>query len=188
MPKKKKKTTKKINSALLIDKFKRTRPILKFWGGFLFLILLYFGISYFPFYETYILTPVSSIYAKASSLILNLFGEGTSSSGVQISSNEFSISVKKGCDGIAATIFYISCILWTPGPKKSKINGILFGIIILSGLNLIRVVSLFWIGAYVPSIFDFMHVEFWQVAYIGIAVFLYVYWLYNIPNEKVQYA
>jgi len=161
-----------------------SKSILKFWGLFIASILLYFLLSYSTFYEQYILLPISSIYATLSSLVLNILGENTTSNGILVTSPEFNITINKGCDGVAVTMFYVICVLLFPTSWANKGRGLLWGILSLSALNLIRVISLFLVGVYINEWFDFMHLEFWQGLFIGFTILVYGIWVYRIFTQR----
>nr|WP_262914175.1 exosortase/archaeosortase family protein [Portibacter lacus] len=153
------------------------------------------SILFFIFSNQLWFEPISksilNMYAKISNVFLNLLQQNTTANDGQIVSPEFSISIKKGCDAIAPMILYIFAIAFFPVHYMSKIKGILYGILILAVLNTIRIISLFLIGKYTNDyIFDIMHVDIWQIAFIIFTVFIWVKWLQNsmsqnkIVNEK----
>ena len=43
-------------------------------------------------------------------------------------------------------------------------------------LNLFRIVSLFFVGAYFPKVFHMVHVDGWQALFILITLFLWIAW------------
>lgn len=133
--------------------------------------------------------PVLAAYATISSGILNLLGQGTSASAENISSSAFSLQVKKGCDAIAPMILYVVSILAFPITMKWKWKGVLYGILALAGMNIIRIVTLYFFGAYTsPAIFDIMHVDVWQILFIAFTVFLWLYWMRWAFTKEATHA
>lgn len=96
----------------------------------------------------------------------------------------FSISIKAGCDAIQPIALYCAAVLTLPARFSQKIRGILIGVPFLIGINLIRIMSLFLIGIYAPSLFDFMHFEAWQIAFILIALSTLIYWIYWVSKQR----
>lgn len=128
-------------------------------------------------FET-IAAPILSGYAKISSVILNLFGMGTSASAENINSGPYSLQIKKGCDAIAPMILYMVSILAFPIAMKWKWKGVLYGILALAVMNIIRIVTLYFFGRYTSdAVFDLMHVDVWQILFIAFTVFLWLYWM-----------
>lgn len=179
--KKQKKSKLKANNAHekssgIKDFWIRKKPILLYGLGFVFFILLFSWIGSQSFFDS-IATPLLAFYTKLSSYVLAIFGLGVTASGDILGNNDFAIQVKKGCDAIAPMALYTIATLAFPVPARLKVRGILFGLAALFVLNIIRIVSLWLIGRFAPDMFDFAHVELWQVLFIAITVVLWLFWL-----------
>lgn len=189
--KSKKKNTAKKKPSSLTDWWQNELgsrgPILKFWLGFAGVMLLFYILAVQPFYVENIQEPVSGFFASMTSSILNLFGQGTSANGMDLISPDYSLSIKKGCDAIAPVMLVVTGILLFPATLKKKLMGIGIGVLALMALNLIRIVSLWFIGLHAPDIFEFMHIEFWQVVFIGLAIGYFFYWL-NWATKPTDHA
>lgn len=165
-------------------------PILKFWLGFAGVMALFYVLAVQPFYVENIQEPVSSMFASVTSGILNLFGQDTTARGMDLVSPQYSLSIKKGCDSIAPIMLVVAGILLFPAEWKKKLLGIGIGIVALFTLNLVRIISLWFIGLHAPDLFEFMHIEFWQVVFIGLAIGYFFYWLNwaSKPSDHAQAA
>jgi len=135
-------------------------------------------------------TPILAAYASISSVILNLFGMGTTTTAENINSGAYSLQIKKGCDAIAPMILYMVSILAFPIAMKWKWQGVIYGIVSLAVLNIIRIVSLYFFGRYTSeAIFDIMHVDVWQILFIAFTVFLWLYWMrWAFTKEAATHA
>ena len=151
------------------------KDVLKFLLSFIFLVLLLFSLSATDFFNV-IREPLTNLYTSISGMILNIFGSNATVNGDTLSTSRFVINVKAGCDGVAPMILYWATVAVFPIQWKYKWKGLLYGTIFLFVLNLIRIISLFLAGVYVRSIFDFLHVEFWQILFIAFTIFVWVYW------------
>ncbi|MDZ4844297.1 MAG: exosortase H [Chitinophagales bacterium] len=152
-------------------------PILLFLLVFGALMGLFYAVWITEFFTETIFNPVLHFYARLAGFILNLFGYGTVVSGMNISNADFSISVKRGCDAIEPIALFASAVLAFPASFKKKMPGIAAGVAFLLAVNLIRIVSLFLTGLYAPALFDFMHMEVWQVVFILLALVCWVIWI-----------
>ena len=47
---------------------------------------------------------------------------------------------------------------------------------VLLSMNLVRLISLYYAGVYVPSLFEALHVEVWQAVFIFVPIVLWVIW------------
>ena len=122
--------------------------------------------------------PIFNGYASLGSGILNLFGQETNAVAAEIRSEAFSLAIKEGCDGITPMLLYIVSILAFPISLKYKWAGALLGTAGLFVLNVIRIVSLYFIGKnFSYEVFDFMHVDFWSVLFLLFGVMFWILWM-----------
>ncbi len=125
--------------------------------------------------------------ATATGAIANLFGASATVDGSLISSPDFSMSIVFGCTGIVPIGIFVSAVLAYPCTARQKAAGIALGIVVLYALNLVRTVSLLFIGAHFSqSIFDTAHFLIWQPIMILTAIVLWLFWverLVRVPNR-----
>lgn len=86
------------------------------------------------------------------------------------------ITVERGCDAIAPTALFVSAVIASPAGWRRKLWAIVGGVTILMVVNLIRIISLYFIAIYWPSGFDVMHLDVWQAAFIFLAIVLWALW------------
>ena len=130
--------------------------------------------------------PLLDLYATISNWFLLALGQGTRASGESIFSSDFSIQIKKGCDAIAPMILYTLSILFFPVKWKFKPKGILIGIALLFSLNILRIVTLYLTGKYIPAIFDIMHTDVWQILFIIFTLYLWLVWLRKVNAQELE--
>ena len=63
-----------------------------------------------------------------------------------------------------------------PAPWRRRLAGLVAGLLAIQALNLVRVVSLFWIGAHRPALFSASHTVLWQSAVVLASVLLFLFW------------
>ncbi|MGB1241416.1 MAG: hypothetical protein ACPG49_02770 [Chitinophagales bacterium] len=160
--------------------------ILFFIIGFVVIMALFYTFFNTDFFKENILAFVANANASISSLILNLFGQATSASGSSVTSSVFSIKVETGCDGIEPIALFATAVMVFPVALSYKLPGVLIGSIFLALMNLLRVISLFLVGVYIPSIFDFMHVEVWQVIFIILAIVTWLAWIQWVMRKQAN--
>ena len=64
-----------------------------------------------------------------------------------------------------------------PSGARAKALGVALGLFALSGLNVVRIASLFWIGSAYPEYLGLAHLLVWQPAMIVSAVVLWLLWV-----------
>jgi exosortase/archaeosortase family protein len=147
------------------------------WFGLKFgalIIVLYILLS-LPFFDRMLYFYLEA-NAWLSNLILNILGQQTHLSGIVIRSPRFAVSIERGCDAVEPTWLVLSAILAFPARWMSRLAGIVAAVILLQLLNLLRILTLFWIGSHAPGIFNTVHLEIWPAAFIIAAVALFVFW------------
>lgn len=156
------------------------RPMILYTTFVVLFSLILFALTSQEWFES-ISGPISAFYAKASSLLINIFGAKTSVSGYDLASNEFAMSIKKGCDAIAPMILYTMAIVAFPVAFKFKWKSILTGLLALGILNIVRIGSLYFIGRYgSKNMFDIMHEDVWQIVFIVFTLFLWLIWMRSV--------
>lgn len=154
---------------------KQKAPVLFFVGGFCLLMILFYVFWNSELFREHILINILSFNAFFSSGILNLLNQHTQIDGSNIYSPFYAISVSKGCDAIEAMALFLSTTLAFPMNWKTKIKGIIGGISLLFLINLARIVTLFFAGAYFPNTFEILHAQIWPVIIIILATGLWIF-------------
>ena len=152
--------------------------VLKFMLIFgLLLTAFYLFIAFSPFYRKKFVPSHLHLIAKVSGHLLSVLGQDITVAGSSIHSPRLTATIIRGCDAVEAIALYVCAVLAFPLPFLKKLLGIIAGTLVLLILNLIRIVSLFLIGAYSAKIFDLMHIDVWQALFIFFAVLLWIVWL-----------
>lgn len=186
MSKKKSKPKRSVQESSAKPVSSGRKSILYFALGMGLIMLIYFWVSFQPFFSDYINQPILKGYAWLTSGVLNIFGFGTWVDGTALSNDLFSMNVQKGCDGVTATFLVLAATLAFPILFKWKVRALVVGPLALAFLNLIRLVSLFLIGIYLPDFFEIAHVEVWQVLFIVAAVLGWLYWAVWAMNNDAK--
>jgi len=71
---------------------------------------------------------------------------------------------------------FAAAVLAFPAGWRQRLIGFLLGFLGIQVLNLIRVVSLVWIGRHRPALFDSSHTVIWQSAVVLFGVLIFLFW------------
>ena len=123
-----------------------------------------------------VVVPFTEFLVNVSSVLLAALGERTRSLGTVIQSPAFAVDVKNGCNGIEAALLLIAAMLAFPASAKRRVVGIAAGLALIQGVNLFRIVSLFWLGVHHRDVFELFHAAVWQTALILLAVGIFLAW------------
>ena len=74
----------------------------------------------------------------------------------------FGVSIEPGCNGIEACIVLFAAMMAFPSTWKHKFAGLVVGFVAVQALNVVRVVSLFYLGQWNTAVFNFAHEFLWQ--------------------------
>jgi len=92
-------------------------------------------------------------------------------------SNGFAIEMMDGCNGLNVTLLLWSAIMAFPANWQPKIAGIALGGIFVQSLNLVRFISLFYLGQYSRQWFEFAHGYLWEALLVLDAIVFYWIWM-----------
>ena len=159
----------------------------KFMAYFAIAMIIFYAFYYSSFYEKYIMENLLSLQAKVSNFVLNILGQGTQVDGDVIYSDDFRVSIHGGCDGIEATALYVCAVLVFPLVSfAKKIPGLLWGIAILSVINIFRIVGLYLSGLYWPVAFDFLHLHGGVIIFTIISIALWMFWVNRVTKTEKE--
>ena len=162
-------------------------PVLRFVLKFGILMALFYGLSATPYYDRMLYSYLEA-NAWLSNSILNGFGQHTHVSGVSIESPQFAIVIRRGCDAAEPTWLFSAAVLSFRAPLIRKLPGVLAGIVVLQVLNLLRIVTLYWIGLHLPDVFNSAHMEVWPTAFVVVAIVLFICWIEWSGKETTTHA
>jgi exosortase H (IPTLxxWG-CTERM-specific) len=129
----------------------------------------------------HLVEPFTAGVARLSGALLNLAGQHVVMRGTVIQGPHFAVNIRNGCNGIEAMLIFLSAVLAFPAPWRSRLAGLAMGIAAIQAINLVRVVSLYLTGAYLPRIFDASHTVIWQSVVILCGVLLWILWANRLP-------
>ena len=155
-----------------------------YWFLARFLVLLaalYFLVAWRPVNDR-VIVPFTAGIARVSGLILRVIGEPVTMNGTTISGGGFAVNIENGCNGIETALLFVSAVLAFPAPWRARALGAVAGLVAIQLVNLVRVVSLFWIGRHYPSLFQSSHTVIWQSAVVLFGVVLFFLWAARQPR------
>ncbi|WP_020560365.1 exosortase H [Thiofilum flexile] len=151
----------------------------QFLVGFLVLQTVLFVLEMLTVTQTYIILPWTSLLASLSAFVLGLLDPHVSASGKVIASTlkPFAISIEPGCNGVEAMIILIAAILVFPATWLQRAKGLFWGILAIQGLNLVRIISLFYLGQWNEVWFEWAHLYLWQALIMLDALLVFLIWV-----------
>jgi exosortase H (IPTLxxWG-CTERM-specific) len=125
-----------------------------------------------------VINPWTSAVAAMSVWIVSAFDADVQASGAIMRSlaNGFAVEIQAGCNGVEACITLAAAIVAFPASWRYRIAGLVLGFIAVQALNLVRVISLFYLGQWNMKAFEFAHLYLWQALILIDALVVFLVW------------
>jgi archaeosortase B (VPXXXP-CTERM-specific) len=130
-----------------------------------------------------IAVPFLEFNARAANFFLNFFGTNTRVDGVFVLGGDFRFWVSAECTSTIFTAIFASAAIAWPSTIREKLIGIFMGATVLFVINLVRIVSLYYIGSDFPGFFDLAHFFLWQIVLILLTVGLWMLWMEKMVHK-----
>ena len=158
--------------------------MVRFFVWFLVLQASLFGLELTHWAQQWFVIPWTNTLASIAAGIVTQFDPHVLASGkvLQNTSNGFAVSIEAGCNGVEATIVLVAAIFAFPAPWKRKLIGLAIGIIAVQGLNIARVISLFYLGQWNFSVFEWAHLYIWQALIMLDVMIVWLLWVRTLPR------
>jgi exosortase H (IPTLxxWG-CTERM-specific) len=158
--------------------------MLRFFVTFVALQVALFAAELTPWAQQYFVVPWTSALATISAWLVTLFDPNVAAAGKVLRStvNGFAVSIEAGCNGIEATIVLVAAIFAFPAPWRDRCIGLAAGIVAVQGLNIVRVISLFYLGQWNYDVFEWAHLYVWQALIMLDVLVVWLIWVRRVPR------
>lgn len=146
---------------------------------FVFLLVGLFTLEVLQPVERWVIDPFTSGIASICVWLVSIFDSDAVSFGkvIQSSTSGFAVSIERGCNGIEALIILFAALMAFPSTWRQKLVGFAIGFVAIQSLNLVRIISLFYIGQWSHTWFEWFHLYLWQALIIIDALVVWLIWL-----------
>ena len=160
--------------------------MIRFFVMFLVLQAALFGAELTPWAQQDFVVPWTEALASLSAWLVTVFDPNVAASGklLRSTSNGFAVSIEAGCNGVEATIVLIAAMLAFPASWKRRFLGLAVGIVAVQGLNIVRVISLFYLGQWNLSVFEWAHLYVWQALIMLDVLIVWLVWVRTLPPRS----
>ena len=157
--------------------------MVRFFILFVVVQALLFGLELTPWAQHAFVMPWTDALASISAGIVKFFDPYVLSQGnvLQSTRNGFAVSIEAGCNGVEATIVLLAAIVAFPAPWSRRLLGLAIGVVAVQGLNIIRLISLFYIGQWDMRIFEWAHLYVWQALIMLDVLIVWLLWVRMLP-------
>lgn len=132
-----------------------------------------------------VIVPFTASLAWLSGMLITLFDTQVLTQGIYIESlrNDFILRIEAGCNGVEPMIILAAAIIAFPASFKHKIIGLALGFVGIQGINIIRIITLFYIGQWSMQAYEWAHLYIWQALILIDAFAIWVLWVRYLNRE-----
>lgn len=149
-----------------------------------------FGIFFLAGSGVLLLAPAQTVDAEFSralvwvsqGLIQTCGGKATLEGAILRAPSGFAVEMRDGCNGVNVTILLFSAMLAFPAPRRMKAVGVIAGGFVIQALNILRFISLFYLGQYSATWFDFAHNYFWESLLVLDTMVIFWLWVSRVKK------
>ena len=129
------------------------------------------------------LTHYLEAYAHLAGGVLHWFDPQVTVSGTRID-GRFALQIVRNCDAIEINILFASAVLAFPAPLLRRGVVLLRGLLILVAVNVLRIASLYFIGAHSASWFVVAHEEIMPLVLVTVTALLFLFSVRQLGGKR----
>ncbi|MBL0123941.1 MAG: exosortase H [Betaproteobacteria bacterium] len=155
---------------------------------FVALQTLLFGIELLHPVQQHLVLPWTALLAKTCVALVARFDLNAVAFGKILwnPATGFGVAIEPGCNGIEACIVLLAAIVAFPAGWRHRAWGLAFGFLAVQGLNVVRIISLFYLGQWNDSVFRFAHEYLWQGLIMLDVLLVWLFWVRANPDPWVR--
>lgn len=153
---------------------------------FVLLLLALFTLEMLTPVQEQVILPFTSLLASMSASIIVPFDSSVIAYGkiLQFGDSGFAVSIESGCNGVEATIVLIAAVIAFPASWRSRLLAIGLGFLAIQAMNIVRIISLFYLGNWNLDIFSWVHLYLWPVLIMLDVLIVFLVYLRYLSNRS----
>lgn len=158
----------------------------RFLGIFLLVLVGLFTLEMLMPVQQYVIIPFTESLARLSAIILQPIDSSVMAYGKVLRFNDtgFAVSIEAGCNGVEATIVLIAAVLAFPAPWKARCIAIGLGFLAVQSVNVIRIISLFYLGNWNIDAFTWIHLYLWPALIMLDVLIVFIIYLRYLARQN----
>jgi exosortase/archaeosortase family protein len=154
-------------------------------GIFVAGIGILWALTSLPLAIDYLIKPLSIGQAWLINRMLQLLGEPVHQIGIAVNSSAVNLEITPACTGIYQIVVLIAGILAWSGTSRERWHGIALGAAILMGINIFRIITIYYTALAIPDWVPFFHGVFWEGVMVLLVPVYWMYWVNRISGDPV---
>lgn len=159
--------------------------MLRFLTTFVVLLIALFAINLTQPVQEHFVLPWTELLARICVALVTQFDATAIANGKVLynATTGFGVSIEPGCNGIEAFIVLVAAVVAFPAPWGRKLLGIVIGFVAIQAVNVVRVISLFYLGQWNMAVFNFAHEYLWQALIMLDVLVVWLLWVRANPGR-----
>ena len=162
--------------------------MLRFFLIFLAWQMSLFGLNMLGWVQQHLVLPWTALLARVCAHLVLWFDTTAAAAGKVLwnTVSGFGVSIEPGCNGIEACIVLFAAIMAYPASWRHKVIGIVAGFAAVQGVNVLRVISLFYLGQWRTDVFNFAHEYLWQGLIMLDVLVVWLLWVRFVVRSQPE--
>ena len=159
--------------------------MLRFVMTFLLILITLFTVEMLNPVQEHVITPFTSLLAHLSAVLILPFDNSVIAYGkvLQFKDTGFAVSIEAGCNGVEATIVLIAAICAFPASWRARLIAIGLGFLAIQVLNIVRIISLFYLGNWNLEYFSWIHLYLWPALIMLDVLVVFIVYLRYLSKQ-----
>ena len=159
--------------------------MLRFVTTFLLILIALFTLEMLNPVQEHVITPFTSLLAHLSAVLILPFDNSVIAYGkvLQFKDSGFAVSIEAGCNGVEATIVLIAAICAFPANWRARLIAIGLGFLAIQVLNIVRIISLFYLGNWNLEYFSWIHLYLWPALIMLDVLVVFIFYLRYLSKQ-----
>jgi exosortase H (IPTLxxWG-CTERM-specific) len=157
----------------------------RFFLLFIGIQLLLFGVELLKPVQEHVVLPFTAQLARLCSALISISDKSALAVGKVLidRATGFAVSIEPGCNGVEACIVLFAAIVAFPARWRDRLVGLAAGFAAVQALNVVRIISLFYLGQWNREWFEFAHHYLWQGLIMLDVLVVFLVWARYFPQR-----
>ncbi len=158
---------------------------MRFFMCFIALVAILFGLNMLQVVQEHVVLPWTALLAQICAWLVTTFDSTAMAAGKVLwdPATGQGVSIEPGCNGVEACLLLFAAVLAYPSSWKAKFWGMLLGFFAIQIVNVVRVISLFYLLLWNKAVFDFAHEYLWQSLIMLDVLVVWLLWVRRINRD-----
>ena len=159
----------------------------RFLVVFLVLLAVLFTVELLEPVQQHVVQPFTAALADISAALIMPFDDQVTASGrvIRHTGNYFAVSIEAGCNGVEAAIVLIAAVIAFPARWGQRLAAIAIGFLAIQAMNILRIISLFYLGRWNMTVFSWTHLYLWPVLIMLDVLVVFLVYLRVVNREAM---